>query len=186
MSDGTADAPPPRSRDAREQRRARPSRTTASRSRGSTSSNTSRARSTPTSGRPTASPASIPRPAASPAGSICRPARPPREPARRRAQRHRLRRRRRPPLRHRQAVAAHLRDPGRAPVTLTAVLLMLLVHAVTAQSPAGGTSAQWPSFRGPSASGVAEGSRLPERGIPAPAPTCCGRSRRPASPTPVR
>ena len=48
-------------------------------------------------------------------------------------------------------------------MTWTALLLMLLVHGITAQSPAGGTPAQWPSFRGPSASGVAEGSRLPER-----------------------
>ena len=48
-------------------------------------------------------------------------------------------------------------------MTWTTLLLMLLVHGITAQAPAGGTPAQWPSFRGPSASGVAEGSRLPER-----------------------
>ena len=48
-------------------------------------------------------------------------------------------------------------------MTWTTLLLMLLVHGITAQSPAGAPPAQWPSFRGPSASGVAEGSRLPDR-----------------------
>ena len=48
-------------------------------------------------------------------------------------------------------------------MTWTTLLLMLLVHGITAQAQTGGTPTQWPSFRGPSASGVAEGSRLPDR-----------------------
>jgi outer membrane protein assembly factor BamB len=43
------------------------------------------------------------------------------------------------------------------------VLLVLLAGTVTAQPPARSTPVQWPSFRGPSASGVADDARLPER-----------------------
>src|SRR5688500_2743352 len=43
----------------------------------------------------------------------------------------------------------------------TLTLLFALVPSITAQP-----SAQWPSFRGPSASGVAVGARLPERWDP--------------------
>ena len=111
----------------------------------------------------------------------------PRErPADGRAQRHRLRRQRRSPLRHRQAVAAHLRDPGRAPVTWTALLLMLLVHGITAQAPvrrdarrSGRRSADRPHRASP------RDRACPGAGMRAPAPTCCGRSPCQASPTPA-
>ena len=72
-----------------------------------------RARSTPTSGRPSGSPMISPKTGRVTGWIDLHGLLDPRESGgRRRAQRHRLRRRRRSPLRHRQAVAAHLRDPA--------------------------------------------------------------------------
>ena len=93
----------------------------------------------------------------------------------------------RSPVRHRQAVAAHLRDPGRPPMTSAALLLMLLVHGITAQSPSGRQRPRsgrhsaarrhraWPKDR-----------VCPSDGTRRPAPTCCGQSPCPASRTRAR
>jgi hypothetical protein len=59
-------------------------------------------------------------------------------------------------------VAAHLRNQNRAPL-IAAALLALLAGPLAAQRRGGGAVAQWPSFRGPSASGVADDVRLPDR-----------------------
>jgi outer membrane protein assembly factor BamB len=66
-------------------------------------------------------------------------------------------------------VAAPVRNQSRPPlIAPPALLLALLVGGgVAAQRPAESRVPQWPSFRGPSASGVADEARLPDQWDPA-------------------
>ena len=58
------------------------------------------------------------------------------------------------------------------------IALFALVVAASAQ--------EWPSFRGPTASGVADGQNLPAQWTPSDPPACSGRRKSTGWPTLVR